>query len=294
MTVATERVLQAKPAESLRSRRNPAWVGGGFRYLLLLVGAIVFAYPLVWMVTSSLKDNPSFFADPWALPRTLHFENFRTAWQQAELAKAFKNSTIVTLGSLAIILPAATAGAYAFNRMNFRLKWLYLPILFCLAVPLEGLMIPLYILLNRLGLVNTQVGLILAYAAINTPFAMFILGEFFARLPRSFEEAAQLEGASPFTIFSSVMLPLARPALSSVVVLTFLFIWNEFALGVVLISNTDLHTIPLALKVFTGKYFTDFPPLFAGLALSSVPLILVYVLLQRQFVRGLTVGAFRD
>lgn len=292
MSMATIRRWQRDVVPS--TIRLPAWIGQVSLYLVLILGAVVFAYPLVWMLYSSLKDNPTFFKDPWGLPHQFRWGNYRTAWNQAQLSTAFKNSAVVTLGSLAIILPAATAGAYAFNRMNFRLKWLYRPILFCLAVPLEGMMIPLYILLTRLHLVDTQIGLILCYAATNTPFAMFILGEFFSRLPRSFEEAAELEGASAFTVLTEIMLPLARPAISAVVVLTFLFIWNEFALGVVVINNSDLYTIPLALKVFTGKYFTDYPPLFAGLALSTIPLILIYVLLQRQFVRGLTVGAFRD
>jgi len=264
------------------------------RIIILSALAFIFLYPFVWMVLSSLKSNNEFFGAPWALPEKFMFENYITAWEKANLTRALFNSLIVTTTSVILILLASVPAAFVFARTKFKGKILYMPILLCLALPIEALIIPLFYELKVFGLTDKLLGLIFVEGTVGIPFSIFILTEFFRGVPRSLEEAAVIDGASRWKLLFHIFIPLSKAAISSVVVLQFILIWNDFTLPLVIISKSELYTVPLAIQVFTGKYFFDYPHLFAALAVSSIPIIILYARLQRQFVRGLTAGAVKE
>jgi len=255
------------------------------RIIILSALAFIFLYPFVWMVLSSLKSNNEFFGAPWALPEKFMFEN---------LTRALFNSLIVSGFSVILILLASVPAAFVFARTKFKGKILYMPILLCLALPIEALIIPLFYELKVFGLTDKLLGLIFVEGTVGIPFSIFILTEFFRGVPRSLEEAAVIDGASRWKLLFHIFIPLSKAAISSVVVLQFILIWNDFTLPLVIISKSELYTVPLAIQVFTGKYFFDYPHLFAALAVSSIPIIILYARLQRQFVRGLTAGAVKE
>lgn len=259
--------------------------------VILSILAIIFLYPFLWMIISSLKDNTEIFGRPWALPSRFLYENYINAWLKADLTSALFNSFTVTASSILLILVAAVPASYVFARVKFKGRLLYMPMLMCLALPIEALIIPLFYELTVFGLDDKLIGLILVEATIGVPFSIFILTEFFHGMPRSLEEAAIIDGAGRWRLLYSVALPVSKAAVSAVIVLQFLFIWNDFTLPLIIISKSELYTVPLAVQVFTGKYFYDYPRLFAALSVSSIPIVIVYTLLQKQFVRGLTVGA---
>jgi len=263
------------------------------RIIILSVLAFIFLYPLVWLVLSSLKSNNELFAAPWALPKKFMFENYITAWRKANLTRALFNSLIVSGFSIILILLASVPAAFAFARMKFTGKLLYMPILLSLALPIEVLIFPLFYELKAFGLTDKLLGLILVEGAVGIPFSIFILTEFFRGVPRSLVEAALIDGANRWEVLFYIIIPLSKAAIFSVVVLQFIFIWNDFTLPLIIISKSNLYTVPLAVQVFTGKYFFDYPHLFAVLAVSSIPIIIVYTRLQRQFVRGLTAGGVK-
>lgn len=264
------------------------------RIIILSVLAFIFLYPFVWMVLSSLKSNNEFFGAPWALPEKFMFENYITAWKKANLTRALFNSLIVSGFSVILILLASVPAAFAFARTKFRGKLLYMPILLCLALPIEALIIPIFYELKVFGLTDKLLGLIFVEGTVGIPFSIFILTEFFRGVPRSLEEAAVIDGANRWKLLLYIIIPLSKAAISAVVVLQFILIWNDFTLPLIIISKSELYTVPLAIQVFVGKYFFDYPHLFAALAVSSIPIIIIYARLQRQFVRGLTAGAVKE
>lgn len=264
--------------------------------LLLWTGAVV--YPLVWTLFGSLKDNPQFMLkQPWALPEfPLLWENFAYVWERYGFHSYFANSIIVTVGSILLSLLLSSTTAYVLARFAIKggqvLYYLYLS---AMMIPMILGLIPLFFLLNDMGLINRLPGLILVYTASALPFGIFVLVSFFKTLPKELEEAAYIDGAGYARTFWSVMLPLARSGLISVGIMNGLNIWNEYILGSVLVNKPDLYTLPIGLAVMQNEmqYRTEWGPLFAGLLMSIVPVLVIYVIFQRQIAEGVTAGAVK-
>ena len=262
--------------------------------LLLAINAVVMVYPLVVMLLSAFKTNAEIFASPFALPAGLPFDNLARVWGETNFLRYLANSALVTTGAVLAILLAGTMAAYALARYPFRLSGaVFLFFLSGLMVPLKLAVIPLFIQLDWLGLIDTRVGLVLVYVAMGLPSAIFILTGFLRTLPTELEEAARMEGASELRIMLQVMLPLARPALVIAAIQNAVPIWNDFFFPLVLISSEGLKTLPQGLTVFMGEYNTDWGVLFAGLSLSALPIIAVYAVLSRHFIAGMTSGAVK-
>ena len=192
------------------------------------------------------------------------------------------------------VLIFATLSGYAFAKLDFPFKnALYVLLLTTLMMPATALIIPLYLELKNLGLLNTQAGLLVLYISGSAPFSMFLMRAFFQTLPDELVEAARVDGSSEFTIFFRVILPLARPGVATVVIFQFLQTWNEFLMANTVLQNTKLLPLQPVLFSLTGQYQTDWPTLTAGLTLSIIPVIIVYVRMQNQFVAGMTLGAVK-
>jgi len=274
-------------------RRGEGLKNGAIQLLLVLNG-VVMVYPLVVMVLSAFKTNAELFVSPFALPESFSLANVAQVWNETNFLRYLVNSTIVTTSAVLSILVIGTMAAYALARYPFRLSGLvFLFFLSGLMVPLKLAVIPLFIQLDWLGLIDTRAGLVLVYVAMGLPSAIFILTGFLRTLPTELEEAARMEGASEARIMLRVMLPLARPAMVIAAIQNAVPIWNDFFFPLVFITSEGLKTLPQGLTVFMGEYNTDWGVLFAGLSLAALPIIAVYIVLSRQFIEGMTQGAVK-
>lgn len=256
--------------------------------LVTLVLAVV--YPLLWMALSSFKDNAEVFGDPWGLPSQLRWENFDAALRTGVL-RYFLNSVIVTTVSIVTTTLVSAWAAYGLTRMRLPFAQ---PILLLV---LGGLMlaptvaiIPLFRLLQTLGIFDTYWALIVLYTAFRIPFTTFLIRAYLIDLPADVDEAATIDGASPWQIFWWIILPMSRPILVSAALLQALFAWNEFVFALVFVSRGEMKTLPVGLMDAQSRLLTDWPVQFAGLTMAALPMIILFLIGQRQFLRGLTEG----
>jgi ABC-type glycerol-3-phosphate transport system permease component len=248
-----------------------------------------------------VKGDREIFESPFALPDlgNLRWDNFERAWVQARLSRYFLNSVLVTLGSTLGTLLLGSMAAYALSRFRFRGgRAAYLLFLAGLMIPAQLAIIPLFFEMRSLGLLDSHAGLITAYVAASLPFSIFVLAGYFRSLPSAALEAARMDGCGEWRVFWNVALPMARPALVTVAIVQSLGFWNEFFMAFMFLSgegSETLRTLPLGLAdiAITSQYQTDWGVLFAGLVLVMIPALLMYVLLQRFIIQGVTVGAVR-
>ena len=269
-------------------------IRNGAIQLLLAVNAVIMIYPLFVMVTSSFKTNAEIFSSPLSLPTHFSTANLEKVWTETNFVCYLANSVGITAASVALILLFSTLAGYAIARYRFRLSSLVLMFFLSgMTVPLKLAIIPLFIQLDTLGLVDSYLGLVLVYVAMGIPSAVFIMTGFLRTLPRELEESARMDGASELRIMWSIMLPLARPALVIVAIQNAVPIWNDFFFPLVLITSDNLKTLPQGLTVFVGEFTTDWGVLFTGLTLAALPITLLYIVLSKQFISGITQGAVK-
>jgi ABC-type glycerol-3-phosphate transport system permease component len=258
-------------------------------------------FPMVWVAYSSLKGDDQIFRHPFALPALsgLRTDNYARAWSEAHFGEYFLNSVIVTASSVALILALGSMAAYALARFYHPAGRLVFGLILAgLTIPAQLAVVPLFFELRAVGLLNSRLGLVLTYTANGLPFAIFILAGFFKALPRSLHEAAIVDGCGEFDAFRKVLLPLARPALVTVAIFQFIGVWKEYFYAFMLVSGDasgNSRTIPLGLANLSiaAEYRTEYGMLFAGIMLVTVPILVVYVLLQRHIVRGIAAGALK-
>jgi ABC-type glycerol-3-phosphate transport system permease component len=274
-----------------RSRRAATRSAG---YLGLIVISAVTVFPFLWMLATSLRPSNTVFGGP-LVPHSLTGDAYRRAWTQLDYPNHFWNSVYVTTATVVIVLALATLGGYAFAKLEFPGKQLiYVVLLSTLMLPITAIIIPLFLEMRSFNLLNTRQGLILVYVGGALPFAMFLMRAFFETLPDELIQAARVDGASEFRIFARVMLPLAAPGVATVVIFQFLSTWNEFLLAQTFISAPQYLPLQPVLYGVVGQHSTDWPLLTAALTMSVVPIIAVYVRMQRRFVAGMTLGAVKD
>ena len=258
--------------------------------ILLIALALAVIYPLLWMVLSGFKDNREVFDSPWGLPGHLRWSNFAQA-SNAGVLRYFVNSIIVTSASIITTVLVSAWAAYGLSRHKIPFGGA------ALGVVLGGLMvaptvalIPLFGLLQSLHIFDTYWALIVLYTAFRIPFTTFLIRAYMIDLPHEVDEAALLDGATRWQTFWQVILPMCRPILVSSALLHALFAWNEFAFALVFISNPDLKTLPVGLMDMQSRLLTNWPVQFAGLTMAALPMIVLFLIGQRQFLRGLTEG----
>jgi raffinose/stachyose/melibiose transport system permease protein len=272
-----------------KGRRKP------FVHVALILICVIFAYPLVWMVLGAFKTQATFYSDLWGLPDHWVWSNFSTAWSVGHIGRYLLNSVVVTGSSVGLVLVLGYPLAYALARMRFPGNRAVLGIFaVTLFVPIQLLLIPIYELELQLGIVNTYWALILPYAAGALPFAVIFAATYLRSIPMELEEQAQIDGAGRGRILWRIMIPLSRPALATVVVFTFLNVWNEFVIALTVSQSDSVRTLPVGLLNFSQQFgTTNYPQLFAALTLSAAPVIGVFLLCQRQFIQGLVAGAVK-
>jgi len=258
---------------------------------MLIIYAIIVLLPLFIVVTNTMRPTREIYKEPVALPETINFDSYVIAWNEADFSRYFVNSLVITVASVVLGTSVSALAAYILGRYNFP-GGRFLAAFFVagLTLPFRLAIVPLFLLLNSLGLIDNRIGLILVYAATGIPFSVFILASFFRQLPQELTEAARIDGAQEFTIFGRVMLPLVRPALATVAVFQFVPLWNDFFFPLVLLRSTDKWTLPVGMTRFFGEFQTDWSTLFAGLVITTLPLIILFLSATEQIITGLTAG----
>lgn len=262
--------------------------------LWVFMGLVVF--PMLWTVFASFKTSPEIFNDPWGLPEIPQLQNYVTAWTKMNAGTYIFNSLIVSAGSLLMIMGLGSMIAYVLARYDFRgNRFFFFFFVSGMMIPGYLAFIPAWFLHRSLGLIDTYWSLIIQYTAFNLPFTVFMLQSFFKTLPKELEEAAVVDGASLFTVFFKIMLPLSKSGLLTVSVFNFLGVWNEFTWALITISDEKLKTLPLgAVNIMQqAKYATDWGAMFAGFVIILIPTFVVYILFQSRLTEGITVGALK-
>lgn len=263
-------------------------------WALLLFLAFVNIYPIAIMILSSFKTTREIFMKPFELPALWRWRNYISAWERANFAGYFRNSILVTSLSIAAILFISSMAAYVIARFEFRMRRIvYLYLIAGIALPTRLAVIPIFLLIRSVNLQDTLTALVMVYAAGGVAFSMFLLVNFFRKLPRDLEDSARIDGAGPFRIYWQVDLPLLKPALVTVAMFNFIDVWNDFFFPLILLSSRSKKTIPLGLQAFFGEFTVEWDMLFAALNISVLPVLLVFVVLSRQFIAGLTEGALK-
>ncbi len=265
------------------------------RLVMAVIFGLVSIFPLVYMVSLSFQPTSDILTSNAVLfPTHPTIANYTAAWSQNSFSSYFLHSLIVALGTVAITVVVASLAAFAFARYRFPFKEvIFYLFLAALAVPSVELIIPQYLLMLRLHLVNSLFGLVLIYASENLPFSIFLLRGFFEAVPKDLEESFRLDGASTLRVLTRLIAPLSAPALAVVAMFAFNFAWEEFIVALTLLNSQSNYTLPIALQFFITAHQTDWGPLFAACTIATIPSVIVYFISQRWFQRGVSLGGIR-
>lgn len=275
--------------------RRPGDLGAAItRHALLLVYAVLILVPMLMVVVSTFKDTQQLYQNPLGFPQTWSLQNYAALFTGEQMLRYFLNSVLVTLVGVAAIIFLASMISYAIIRLpNWLGNILYAFFTLGMMIPTQVNMIPQYLLLDRLYLLDTLTGLVLVTVATLLPIAVFILAGFMKTLPKGLIEAAMIDGGSHWQIYSRIVIPLSLPSLATAAIFCFVIVWNDLLYPLLILKSKSLQTLPLALLSFQGEYLTNYPLIFSGVVLASLPMVLVYVFLQRYFIAGMTAGSMK-
>ncbi|MCK5706038.1 MAG: carbohydrate ABC transporter permease [Candidatus Aureabacteria bacterium] len=302
----------------LKKRKNP-FVTIGIHFSLILV-SITCIFPVAWMISSSLKTQEMIFEDMGLIPKTFEISNYTKALIEGKFGIAFFNSCFYTVTVIIGVVLVSSLAAYAFSRLEFPGKnILFYGFLAYMMLPIPGIFLALYVLVNKLGDltsftidlsfiglsflkdpinitiigINTRLGFIMPQIAMNLSFAIYMLKTFFDKMPPELEEAARIDGCSKFGVYWHVALPLAKSALGVIVIFNALTIWNEFLWANLIFSDISRMPLPVALMKFQGSVVTQYPVLMAGMTITIIPIVILYLCMQKYIIKGITAGAVK-
>lgn len=269
--------------------RGLAWIGTVLFVLTVLV-------PLIWVIYSSIKSSPEILASPWSLPSAPQWNNYVKAWNESRIGSYFWNSLYVCLVTLLILIPVSAMASYIFAKHPFKgSNLIFGTFLGGMMFPQFLVIVPLYLLMLQLKMLNTHHGLIIVYVAFSLPFTVFVLTGFFQQLPDELGEAAMIDGCTDAGTFWRIMLPLARPGLIVVTIFNIIGLWNEYNLALVLLNTKDRFTLPLGLANLsnTNQYTSDQGAMFAAIVIVMVPVLVIYWLLKEKIQQAMLAGAVK-
>ena len=292
--------LENKQAQlpSTASGSGPGLFGVQRRSRLRMVIAVLLAFislgPLIYMVSLSFQPNGGLLGATVIIPSKPTFQNYVEAWSQNSFGRYFVNSLIVSIATVIVTVVIASLAAFAFARYKFPFKELiYYTFLASLAIPNLLLLIPQFLLMDRLHLLDSLIGIILLYVASNLPFTIFLLRGFFEAIPREYEESFRLDGAGTLRVLSGLIAPLAIPALAVVSMFIFSAAWDEFPVALTMITSAQHYTLPVALADFIGVHTVEWGPFFAASVIATIPVVVVFLISLKWFRSGVSLGAIR-
>jgi ABC-type glycerol-3-phosphate transport system permease component len=270
------------------------WLGKIVRQAIVIFATLLSLFPVYFMAVSAFKTKSEYIADKWGLPASLSMTNFDTALAGEKFILRFANSTILTVGSIGASLIIACLAAYAFARMEFPGKrTLFNIILSLMVVPPVVMIIPLFVSMVRLHLINSYQGTILIYTGLLLPFSIYLMTNFFRAIPKEIIDAARIDGCSNLGVFWQIMMPLSAPAVVTLIVVNALWAWNELLIALVFMQKDELKTLMVGISSMRSRNYVDIPATMAGLLIATIPIVVVYIFGQRFFIRGLTSGAVK-
>ncbi len=276
----------------LNKYRLLRWVKVAAIQVFLMGTALTCLLPLLWMLRTSLMTAETVFVSKSFLPSVFHFENYRLVWTEGSFGVYLFNSIIYTTSVVFGIVLISSLAAFAFSRLKFFGKEIFFYIFIgAMMIPLPGSFVPLVVLMNKLHLVNTRLGYIFCMISVGLSLSVFILKTFFDKMPTDVEDAARIDGCSKIGIWRHVALPLAQPAIAVIVIFNSLNVWNEYILAMLLLNNKALMPLQRGLMEFQGPHSVDDHLVMAGLTIAVVPIVIVYLLMQKHIIKGLSSGA---
>ncbi len=262
--------------------------------LIMFMYVILIIYPLVNMFFSSFKNNRAILTNPFSLPITFSFSNYKIVWIDKGFYRYFANSVLVTTVSMVLVLLFGSMASYGISRYTYKLNILvYMIFLSGIMLPLKAAIIPLFLLIKTLGLINNMVSVILIFIAMALPSAVFILAGFMKGVPVELEYAAKIDGCNDLKIYSHIVMPMVAPAIALVTIYNAVPIWNDFFFPLVFLQSDKIKTLPVGLSTFFGQHSTDWSLLFTGLSIAIIPMLLLYLFMSKYFIKGMTAGAVK-
>jgi ABC-type glycerol-3-phosphate transport system permease component len=263
-------------------------------YLILGLLLLLTIIPIIWAVFGSFKTNMEIMNHPFALPKTWNFSNYIGAWKLGSFNLYLWNSTVITLGGMIVVVLTACPAGYAFAKLDFRGKeFIFYLILIGMALPVQSIIIPIFYHLKAMGLINTLTGVVLVSSGLALPFSIFLMRNTLKDIPKELQESAYIDGAGEWRTFITIILPLARPGVVALLVFTFMNIWNDFLLPLVLLISNDKFPLSVGLHAFQTETGTEFGYIYGGAVISMIPSIVVYLFFQRHFIEGMSAGAVK-
>jgi ABC-type glycerol-3-phosphate transport system permease component len=262
-------------------------------HLFLICVSISCLFPLLWMLSCSFKTQETIFSD-WSLwPSKFHFQNYVEAWKGGVFSAYFLNSVFYTVVVIIGIVFFSSMAAYAFSRLEFYGKnFLFYLFIGTMMIPIPGAFVAIYVVVNKLGLMHDVWGYILPQINGGIPFAIFMLKTFFDKMPKDLEDSARIDGCNKWQIYWHVALPLAKSAIAVIVIFNALAVWNEYLLAKLILSDSQMP-LQVGLLKFQGERITEYPQLMAGMTITMIPIIIVYLLMQKYIIKGITAGAIK-
>jgi len=265
---------------------------------VLLVFTLVVIVPFIWMIIMSVRTTGEILLNPYGLPKVIRWQNYVRLFfdPQIRFYQYYFNSIFVTAFSVLFCVLLSTLAGYGFGRKRYAFKyrgWIFAMLLFALMLPPQILYIPQFTMMARYGLINTRWALVLLYSALGMPVSIYIMSTYFKQLPSEIEDAALIDGCSDLVMFWKVMLPLARPAVSTVILMNALSFWNELLLSLTMVTKPDMRTLPAAMMMFVGENAADFAMAATSLVAAMLPILILYLLLSEKFIEGMTAGALK-
>lgn len=263
-----------------------------FVYLLLVLVAISTIYPLFFMLISSFKDKFEYMQNMFGLPSSLNLNNYKSIFKSFDIMKLMANSFFVTVFSVAISLMINSMAAFSMAKLNYKGKdTIFRLIMFVLLVPSQALMMPIYIIVSKLGLVNTHIGVILVYVSTSIAFSTYLLYQNCRDIPNEMIEAARIDGAGYPSIYFRIVVPMLRATMATLGILNFLSFWNEVVYSRLILQKTEMQTMTLGLMTLSGKYGTNMPLMMSGLMINLVPALMIFLIFNKYLAKGITMGS---
>jgi raffinose/stachyose/melibiose transport system permease protein len=262
--------------------------------VIFVIAIILSFYPLIWMILNAFKTNSQLFQQPFSLPTHYNFSVYAAAWVQANFTSAFKNSIVVTVLTVFLNVASSSLAAFALARIKFYGNTFFYR-LFASSMIVSGqiVIIPLFFIIKSFGLYDNLLSVILAGSAMGFPISIILLGSFFKGIPLEIEESTQIDGCPRVIFFLRFVIPLSKPILATIVILQSLWTWNDYLYPLTFLKDESVRTIPLQLYNFSTQFSTEWQKLFAALTIAVMPLIILYLILQKYFIKGLTAGAVK-
>ena len=276
------------------ARRKPITAGDALKQGVLLVSAFLALVPTLYMIMTALKSEEEYAIDKLGLPDAPVFENFRAVMIDSPFLGWMANSALLVVGAVLLSTAVSCLAAYAIACMEFKGREALLALSTSLmAVPPVVMIVPLFVLYTQLGLISTYQGTIIIYAGLITPFSVYLLTTFFRTVPKELFESARMDGAGPFRILVRIVLPLSLPAIVTLVVVNSLYVWNDLLIAIIFLQDDAKRTLMAGISVFQGRYNNQVPLTMAGMVIASAPMLILYIVFQKHFIRGLMAGAIK-